>query len=149
MPKIKVKGRTVQPGEHGQTNGQKDGRYQVHYLPASRSIIIVIISDKLVAYLIKKLCFTRSAVMTCQTMLAGMKVSISGTQDCHVQIMCRLVLTLDSKMCFSCVLPDWVANNTSIQATVTPGYFLQWDESMVQMSPLCKSSHSHHMRRFA
>ncbi len=43
MPKIKVKGQTVQPGEHGQTykqtNGQTDGRYQFYYLPASRSII--------------------------------------------------------------------------------------------------------------
>ena len=37
--KIKVKGQTVQPGEHGQTRKQTDGRYQIYYLPASRSII--------------------------------------------------------------------------------------------------------------
>ncbi len=37
MPKIKVKGQTVQAGELGQTdrhtNGRTDGRYQLHYLP--------------------------------------------------------------------------------------------------------------------
>ena len=43
MPKIKVKGQTVQTGKLGQTDTQthkrkdrrRDGRYQVHYLPAS------------------------------------------------------------------------------------------------------------------
>ena len=38
MPKIKVKGQTVQPGERTQTDKRTDGRYQVHYLPALRSI---------------------------------------------------------------------------------------------------------------
>ncbi len=33
MPKIKVVGQMVQLWEHKQTNGQTDGRYQVHYLP--------------------------------------------------------------------------------------------------------------------
>ena len=35
MPKFKVNGKTLHPGERTQT----DGRYQVHYLPTSRSII--------------------------------------------------------------------------------------------------------------
>ena len=37
MPKIKVKGQTVQTGEHPQTNGRTQththGRYQTYYLP--------------------------------------------------------------------------------------------------------------------
>ncbi len=45
---IKGKGKTVQPGElgptHPQTNKEMDGRYQVHYLPASRSRRIVCLS---------------------------------------------------------------------------------------------------------
>ncbi len=41
MPKIKVKGQMVQLGERTQSDGWTDGRYQVHYLPASRSIIII------------------------------------------------------------------------------------------------------------
>ncbi len=39
MPKIKVKGQTVQTGKLGQTRTRTDRCYQVHYLPASRSII--------------------------------------------------------------------------------------------------------------
>ena len=39
---IKVKGQTVQTGEIEHTNRQTDGRYQVHYLPASRSIMTYI-----------------------------------------------------------------------------------------------------------
>jgi len=33
MPKITVKGQTVQTGEHPQTNGQTHGRYQTYYRP--------------------------------------------------------------------------------------------------------------------
>ncbi len=51
MPKIKVKGQTVQTGELGQTDklttertvGQTDGRYQFYYLPVSRSINILMV----------------------------------------------------------------------------------------------------------
>ena len=43
MQKIKVKGQSVQTGEHTQTKKETDrrtnGRYQFHYLPASRSIM--------------------------------------------------------------------------------------------------------------
>ena len=38
MPKIKVKGQTIQTGEftqtHGRTDGRTDGRYQTYYLPS-------------------------------------------------------------------------------------------------------------------
>ncbi len=34
IPNIKVVGQTVQAGEHRQTSGRTDGRYQVHYLPS-------------------------------------------------------------------------------------------------------------------
>ncbi len=42
MPKIKVKGQTVQAGELGKTDKHKPthGRYQVHYLPASLTYTI-------------------------------------------------------------------------------------------------------------
>jgi len=33
MPKIKVKGQTVQTGERAPTNGRTHGRYQTYYLP--------------------------------------------------------------------------------------------------------------------
>ena len=41
MPKIKVKGQTVQTGELGQTHKRMDGRYQFYYLPASRSVNMI------------------------------------------------------------------------------------------------------------
>ncbi len=40
MTLINVKGQSVQPGERTQTDRQTKYKYQVHYLPASRSIII-------------------------------------------------------------------------------------------------------------
>ncbi len=49
------------------------------YLP----VTIVIIPDVLVTNLITKLSKSCLVVMTCQTMLAGMKVSITGTQNSH------------------------------------------------------------------
>ncbi len=50
------------------------------YLP----VTIVIIPDVLVTNLITKLYQSCLLVMTCQTMLAGMKFSINGTQNSHV-----------------------------------------------------------------
>ena len=45
-PKIKVLGQTVETGELGQTHRstdrRTDGRYQVHYLPALRSLKIIL-----------------------------------------------------------------------------------------------------------
>ena len=49
------------------------------YLP----ITIVVIPDVLVTNLITKLSKSCLVVMTCQTMLAGMKVSVTGTQNSH------------------------------------------------------------------
>ena len=34
IPKSKVIGKTVWPGEHKQTHKRPDGRYQIYYLPA-------------------------------------------------------------------------------------------------------------------
>ncbi len=52
------------------------------YLP----VTIVIIPDVLVTNLITKLSKPCLVVMTFQTMLAGMKVSINGTQNSHVNL---------------------------------------------------------------
>ena len=41
-PKIKVVGQTDQLWEGRQTDGRTDGRYQVHYLPTSRLIMILV-----------------------------------------------------------------------------------------------------------
>ena len=49
------------------------------YIP----ITIVIIPDVLVANLITKLSKPCLIVMTCHTILAGMKVTITGTQNSH------------------------------------------------------------------
>ena len=52
------------------------------YLP----VTIVIIPDVLVANLITKLSKPCLLVMTCQTMLTGMKVSITGTQKLSCEL---------------------------------------------------------------
>ena len=57
---------------------------QTHTIEFCLPVTIVIIPDMLVTILITKLSIPCLDVMTCQTRLAGMKVSITGTQNSHV-----------------------------------------------------------------